>query len=97
MSWKCCRRVIAHDEPNSVGMHHALDNFFAQVDRTMTAYSSGPEAYTLLGRLITTHFDSTDQGASCERLCTFGVPSRTEFVAYFVALHTLVSSISSSE
>ena len=56
-----------------------IGEFFFQASRALAAGSTGPEAFTLLLRLLSNHFDRTDTGASYTALHNFGVPSGTPF------------------
>ena len=56
-----------------------LDDGFVQVSRAMDDGASGPEAFTLLLRLLVTHFDPVDMGEGYTKLHTFGVCNGTPF------------------
>ena len=56
-----------------------MDDFFGQVSRALAAGSTEPEAFTLLLRLLSNHFERTDTGVSYTKLHPFGVPNGTPF------------------
>ena len=55
-------RAITPDRPTTARMTTLIDNFFGQVSRAMDGGASGPEVFTLLLRLLVTHFDRADTG-----------------------------------
>ena len=59
-----------------------IDEFFGQVSRAIDGGASGPEAFTLLLRLLVKHFDRVDTGEGYTKLQTFGVCNVTPF-SYF--------------
>ena len=50
-----------------------------EVSRAMAGGASGPEAFTLLLRLMMTHFDRVDTGGGYTKLHTFEVCNGTPF------------------
>ena len=54
-----------------------IDELFGQVSRTTDDGASGPEAFTLLPRLLVTHFNPIDTGEGYTKLHTFGVSNGT--------------------
>ena len=55
-------RAITPDRPTTARMTTLIDDFFGQVSRAIDGGASGPEAFTLLRRLLATHFDRVDTG-----------------------------------
>ena len=58
---------------------------------------SGPEAFILLLRLLTTHFDRVDTGESYTRLHNFGACTGTPFCDFSREFRVLVSAVTGSE
>ena len=56
-----------------------MDASFGQVVRALRDGASGPEAFAVLLRLLSCHFDCVDSGADYKKLYTFGVPSGNPF------------------
>ena len=54
--------AITPDRPTTVRMITLIDDFFGQVSRALDGGASGPEAFTLVLRLLVTHFDRVDTG-----------------------------------
>ena len=52
-----CDRAITPARPTTVRMTTLIDDFVGQVSRALNGGASGPEASTLLLRLLVTHFD----------------------------------------
>ena len=71
--------------------------YFWQVSRALAAGSTGPEAFTLLLRLLSNHFDRTDTGASYTRLHNLGVPNGTPFSDFSRASREVVSATTGTE
>ena len=74
-----------------------IDVFFGQVPRAMAGGESGPEAFTLLLRLLTTHFDRVDTGEGYIKLHTFGVCNGTPFCDFSREFRVPVSTATGSE
>ena len=55
-------RAITPDRPTTARMTTLIEDFFGQVSRALGGGVSGPEAITLLLRLLVTHFDRIDTG-----------------------------------
>ena len=55
-------RAITPDRPTTARMATLIDDFFGQVSRAIGGGASGPEAFTLLLRLLVTHLDRVDTG-----------------------------------
>ena len=58
---------------------------------------SGPSAFRLLLRLLSSHFDHGEQGRAFERLQAFGVPTGTLFSIFLRAAKELVSVVQGTE
>ena len=67
------------------------------MSRALEAGATGPEAYKLLLRLLSKHFDRTDTGASYTKLCHFGVPNGTPFCDFSRAFRGVVSAATGTE
>ena len=72
-------RVITPDRPTTARMTILIGDFFGQVSRALDGGASGPEAFTLLLRLLVTHFDRVDTAEGCTKMLTFGVCNGTPF------------------
>ena len=59
--------------------------------------ASGPEAFTLLLRLLVTHFDRVDTGEDYTNLHIFGVCNGTPFSDFSREFRVLVSAVTGSE
>ncbi|CAB1100852.1 unnamed protein product [Ectocarpus sp. CCAP 1310/34] len=68
-----------------------------QVKRRLDDGATGPEAFTLLLRLLSEQFDVGDRQESFLRLQEFGVSNGTLFADYLRAFRLLVSSVTGSE
>ena len=55
-------RAITPDRPTTARMTTLIDDFFKQVSRVLDEKAYRPEAFTLLLRLLVTHFDRVDTG-----------------------------------
>ena len=77
---KSFARAIAPDNLTTAPRTILADDFLGQVSRALSAGSTGPEAFTLLLRLLSNHSDRTDTGASYTKLHNFGVPTGTPFL-----------------
>ena len=55
-------RAKTPDKPSTADMTTLIDELFGQVSRALKEGASGPEAVTLLLRLLTTNFDRVDTG-----------------------------------
>ena len=58
-------RAITLDKPTTADATTLIDYLLAQVWRALTGEATGPEAFTLLLRLLTTHSDRADTGKGC--------------------------------
>ena len=74
-----------------------IDDFFGQVSRAMDDGTSGPEAFTLLLRLLWTHFDRVDMGEGYTRLHTSGVCNGTPLSDFSREFRVLVSAVTGSK
>ena len=70
-----------------------IDDFFGQVSRALDGGASGPEAFTLLLRLLDTHFDRVDTGEGYTNLQTFGMCNGTPFSEFSREFRVLVSAV----
>ena len=62
-----------------------------------TKDGSGPSAFSLLLRLLSTNFDHGDQGQVFEKLQAFSVPTSTVFATNLRAFRELVSVVHGTE
>ena len=69
-------RAITPDRPTTARMTTLIDDFFGHVSRAMGGGAFGPEAFTLLLRLLVTHLDLVDTGEGYTKLHAFGVCKR---------------------
>ena len=90
-------RAITPDRPTTARMTTLIDDFFGQVSRALDGGASGPEAFTLLLRLLVTHFDRVDTRESYTKLHTFGVYNSTPFSDFSREFRVLVSAFTGSE
>ena len=70
---KAFMRAITPDKPTTANTTTLIDDFFAQVSRAVKGRATGPEAFTLLLHLLTTHFDRVDTGEGYTKLHNSGV------------------------
>ena len=54
--------AITPDRPTTARTTTLIDDFFGQVSRALDGGASGPEIFTLLLRLLVTHFDRSTRG-----------------------------------
>ena len=71
--------------------------FFGQVSRAAKEGASGPEAFTLLLDLLTTHFDRVHTREGYTRLHNFGACTETPFCGFSREFRVLVSAVTGSE
>ena len=90
-------KAIVAERTSASDLTAVFDDFFAQVNRSLDAHSSGPEAFNQLLWLISSHFDHGDGTASYHRLQTFGVANGTPFSDFFRSFRVVVSSVMGSE
>ena len=64
-------RAIAPDRPTTSPLTTLMDYYFGQVSRALAAGSTGPEAFTLLLRLLRNHFDRTHTGGQLHQVASF--------------------------
>ena len=88
---KAFMRAITPDKPTTVDKTTLIDEYFGQVSRAVIERASGPEAYTLLLGLLTTHFNRVDTGEGYTRLHNFGVCTGTPFSHFIREFCVLVS------
>ena len=90
-------RAKTPDKPSTADMTTLIDELFGQVSRALKEGASGPEAVTLLLRLLTTNFDRVDTGEGYTRLHIFVVCSGTPFCVFNREVRVLVSAVTRSE
>ena len=90
-------RAITPDKPTTARMTTLIDDLFGQVSRAMAGGASGPEAFTLLLRLLMTHFNRVDTGEDYTTLQIFGVCNGTPFCGFSREFRVLVSTVKGSE
>ena len=90
-------RAITPDKPSTADMITLIEEFFGQVSRALSEGASGPEAFTLLLRLWTTHLDRVDTGEGYTRLHNSGVCTGTPFLHFIREFCVLVSAVTESE
>ena len=71
--------------------------FFGQVARSLRDKASASEAFALLLRLLSGHFDRVDSGAGYKKLHTFGVPKGTPFCYFSREFRVVVSTVTGTE
>ena len=69
---------------------------FSQVSQPLKGGAAGPEAFTLLLRLLTTHFDRVDTGEGYTKLHNFGVCT-AHFNCFSRDFRVPVSAVTGSE
>ena len=74
-----------------------IDDVVGQVSRATDDGASGSEAFTLLVRLLVTHFDRVDMGKGYTKLHTLGVCNGTPFSDFSREFRVLVSAVMGSE
>ena len=90
-------RAITPDRPTTARMAALIGDFFGKVSRAMDGGASGPETFTLLLRLLVTHFDRVDTGEGYTKLHTFGVCNGTPFSDFSREFRMLISAVTGSE
>ena len=68
-----------------------MEDCFGQVSRALEDGATGPEAFTLLFRLLSGHFDHAGSGAGYKKLYTFGEPNGTTFCEFSEEVRVVVS------
>ena len=81
------------DRPTNARLTTLIDNCFVKVSRAMNRGASGPEASTLLVRLLVTHFDRVYTGEGCTKSHTFGVCNDTAFSDFSREFRVLGSAV----
>ena len=94
---KSFAHAIAPDKPTTAPLTTLMDDCFGQVSRALAAGSTGPDAFTILLRLLSNHFDRTDTGASYIKLHNFGVPNGTSVCDFSRAFRGGVSAAMGTE
>ena len=92
-------RGITPDRPTTARMTTLIDYIFRQVSRALDGEASGPEALTLLLRLLVSHFDRVDTGEGYTKLHAFMVCIGTPFSDFSRMFRVLliVSAVTGSE
>ena len=90
-------RAVTPDRPTTARMTTFIDDFLMQASRALDGGTSGPEAFTILLRLLVTHFDRVDTGEGYTKLHTFGVCNGTPFSDFSREFRVLVSAVTGSE
>ena len=78
-------------------MTTSMDDVFGQVSRSLDGGASEPEAFTLLLRLLVTHFDRVGTGEGYTKLQTFGVCNGTPLSDFSREFRVLVLAVTGSE
>ena len=94
---KCFRNTITQAAGSTSAITRTIDDLFAQVRQYLVTVNSGPSAFKAFLRVLTTHFDTGDQGRAFERLLVSGAPSGTAFSVYVRAFRELVSAVQGTE
>ena len=74
-----------------------MEDCFGQVSRALEDGATGPEAFTLLFRLLSGHFDRAYKGTGYKELHTFGVPSGTPVCEFGREFRVVVSAATGTE
>ena len=67
------------------------------MNRSLQNGTSDLDAFKVLLRLISAHFDHGDRCAAIAKLHSFGVATKTPFAGYFRVVHLLIASVTESE
>ena len=89
-------RAITPNKPTTAPTTTQMDYVFVQVSRGLKWRVSGPETFTFLLRLFTTHIDSVDTGGRVH-LHNFGVCTGTDVCYFSREVHVLVSAVTGSK
>ena len=90
-------RAITPDKPTTAHFTTLVLDFFHQVGRSLKNGATGPEAFAVLLRMLSTQFDSADTGESYTKLHTFGVPNGTPFCDFSREFRVIVSAATGTE
>ena len=90
-------RGITPVKPSTADMTTLIHDVFGQVSRALKERASDPEAFTLLLRQLTTHFDRVDPGEGYTKLHDFGVCTGTPFCYFSREFRVLVSAVTGRE
>ena len=74
-----------------------MDEFWGQVARALRDVASGPEAFALFPRLLSSRFDRVDLEAGYKKLHAFGVPTGTPFSNFSGEFRVVVSAATGTE
>ena len=91
------KRAITPGKPMTARMTILTDAFFGQVSRSTDDGPSEPEAFTLLLRLLATHFDRVDTRQGYTTWHIFGACNGTPFSDFSRDFRLLVSAVTVSE
>lgn len=94
---KCFHKAIAPNKNDYLSLIILADNFFDQVDEKIAAGTNGPDAFQLLLRLLSGHFDQGDRNAAYQRLQAFGVRNRTSSSDYLKEFRVVASRVTGTE
>ena len=95
--WRYFERTITPDKPTTAPLTTLMEDCFGQVSRALEDGATGPEAFTLLFRLLSGHFDRAYKGTGYKELHTFGVPSGTPFCEFGREFRVVVSAATGTE
>ena len=85
-------RAITPDKPTTL-----IDVLFGLVSGTIKGGGTGPEGFTLLLRLLMTHFDRVDTGKGYTKLPNFGACTGTPFCDISREFRVLVEIVTRNE
>ena len=94
---KAFMRANSPDNPSTADMTTLIDELLGQASRAIKDVTSGPEAFTLLLRLLTTQFDRVGTGEGYTRLHNLGVSTGTPFCDVSRGFRVKLSPVSESE
>ena len=86
-------KAIVTDRPSSSDLTAVFDEFLAQVQRSLDAHTTGPDAFNQLLCHICSQFDHGDVTAALQRSQTFGVANGTPFSDYVRYFRVVVFSV----
>ena len=89
--------AITPDKHSTADMTTMIDDYFRQMSRDVEEGASGSGVFTLLLRLLMTHFNRVDTGEGYTRPHGFGVCTVTRFCDLSREFRVLVSAVTGSE
>ena len=93
---RCFRKAIKTGASSPIA--HLINVFFQQMhDHLWLKEDSGPSAFSLLLRLLSTHFDHVDQGRAFVKLQAFVVPTGTVYSTCLRAFQKLALVVQGTE